>query len=120
MKTPQPGTGPSQKVPADKGVSSETLRATMAATGGRNQRRINNLRTEVTKTVEIDAESDILVDSVHEQRKMTSHLEWNDEKERFTSLVAVGLPAAEKAVNVRALYEFLRRPRTVEPDSKRP
>lgn len=110
---------------SDKGVSSETLRATMAATGGRNQRRIANLKSENVKSVvDIDIEKDILLESVTEQRKMTSHLEWNDEKDRLTSLVAisdkvVGLPELEKNENVRALNEFLRKPRTTESDSKR-
>jgi hypothetical protein len=70
MKTPTPGTGPVKKEAADKGVSSEIIRATMTATGGRNQRRINNLRTEL-KNRDGDEEVEVLVDSVHSDHNLS-------------------------------------------------
>ena len=95
----------------------------MAATGGRNQRRLANLKTESTcAVVEGDTELSLLSQSIVEQTKIRANLQWTSERERLTALVEMGrqmsdIPDAEKSANMRELYNFLKRPiEEVKPD----
>lgn len=121
LKTPPPGSGPSKRDNAS-GQTSD-IRATMAATGGRNQRRLANLRTEDTKKITIDPDQHIMSETLVEQQRMNLSTEWNDEKNRLTALVEVSkvvdIPESEKSQNIRALYGFLKAPRVQVTTNKR-
>ena len=88
----------------------------MAATGGRNQRRLANLKTETTcAVIEGDTELSMLSQSIMEQTKIRANLQWTSERERLTALVEMGrmmsdVPDTEKSTNMRELYNFLKRP----------
>ena len=90
----------------------------MAVTGGRNQRRIANLKSASSKDSNnaTDSEDEMLLSSLREQKSMTYHFGWSNEKERLETLVAMGdsmgddIPDVEKKENRLALYHFLKRP----------
>lgn len=88
----------------------------MAATGGRNQRRLANLKTETSRVVaDGDKEFEILSRSIVEQTKIRANLDWASEKDRLTALVEMGrlissIPDSEKSSNLIELYNFLKRP----------
>jgi hypothetical protein len=95
----------------------------MAATGGRNQRRLANLKTETSRVAaDGDHELSILSQSIVEQTRLRSNLLWAAEKDRLTALVEMGrlisgVPESEKSTNLMELYNFLKRPiEEVKPD----
>lgn len=96
----------------------------MAETGGRNQRRIANLKSASSKDSNnaTDSEDEMLLSSLREQKSMTYHFGWSNEKERLEKLVAMGdsmgddISDAEKKENRLALYRFLKTPPVV-PDA---
>jgi hypothetical protein len=114
--TPSPGTGPRD---SDKGITTDVMRATMAATGGRNQRHIANLKTVSTKDQnESDSDDDVIICSLNEQKTISYHFGWSNEKDRLEKLVdlsdsMVMISEAEKMENKLALYNFLKRPPVV-------
>ena len=81
----------------------------MAATGGRNQRRLANLKTENSSVVaEGDTELSILSQSIVEQTKIRANLQWTSERERLTALVEMGkvmttVSESEKSTNMEQL-----------------
>jgi hypothetical protein len=91
----------------------------MAATGGRNQRRIANLKTVSTKIQnESDSDDDVIICSLNEQKTISYHFGWSNEKDRLKNLVdlsdsMVMISEAEKMENKLALYNFLKRPPVV-------
>ena len=87
----------------------------MAATGGRNQRRLANLKTETTNTPETDLELQMISSSILEQRKIASNVKWTTERERLTAIVDLSrqmpdVTESERSANMRELYNFLKRP----------
>ena len=115
LKTPPPGSGPSKTKEVLPAVSSESLRSAMAATGGRNQRRLANLKTETTNTPETDLELQIISSSILEQRKIASNVKWTTERERLAAIVDLSkqmpdVTESERSANMRELYNFLKRP----------
>lgn len=87
----------------------------MAATGGRNQRRLANLKTEVNKIPEADVELQMISSSIVEQKKIASNIKWTTERERLTAIVDLSekmtdVTELEKSINMRDLYNFLKRP----------
>jgi hypothetical protein len=111
--TPTPGSGPKE---ADRGITTEVMRATMAATGGRNQRRIANLKTATKEEVnKSDSDDDVLLCSIREQKTISYHIGWSNENDRLDELCTLSdslpkLTEAEKLENKMAYYNFLKRP----------
>lgn len=117
--TPSPHTGP-----RDAGITTEVMRATMAATGGRNQRRIANLKTVTSKDVNpSDSEDEILLSSLRDQKSISYHMGWSNERDRLEKLVDMSesmgdeISEAEKKENRVALYQFLKRPHVAQDSS---
>jgi hypothetical protein len=106
--TPSPGTGPD----SDKGIPTDVMRTTMAATGGCNQRRMANLKTVSTKDQnESDSDDDVIICSLNEQKTISYHFGWSNEKYRLEKLVdlsdsMVMISEAEKMENKLALYNL--------------
>lgn len=122
MITPTPNSGPSKNpTGSEKGSSADLLRTQLAATGGRNQRRIANLKSEsiaIESTGKVSKDEDVIIlqNSIEVQNKMNSHLSWNDEKDRLTSLAEMSalmddVSEEEKKHNKKMLYLFLKQPR---------
>ena len=88
----------------------------MAVTGGHNQRRLANLKTETSRVVaDGDKEFEVLSRSIVEQTKIRANLDWASEKDRLTALVEMGrlissIPDSKKSRNLIELYNFLKRP----------
>ena len=105
---------------SEKGSSTDLLRTQMAATGGRNQRRIANLKSETVESQsKISKDEDVLIlqSSLEAQNAMNSHLSWNDEKDRLEKLVEMSaliddISEEEKTSNIKMLYRFLKKPRS--------
>jgi hypothetical protein len=113
LMTPTPGSGPKE---ADRGITTEVMRATMAATGGRNQRRIANLKTATKEEMnKSDSGDDVLLCSIREQKTISYHIGWSNENDRLDKLCSIsdGLPDItdeEKLENRMSYYKFLKRP----------
>ena len=87
--TPAPGSGPTKNpTGSEKGSSTDQLRTQMAATGGRNQRRITNLKSESVENQKGSTDEDVMIlkSSIQAQVAMNNHLSWNDEKDRLKEL----------------------------------
>ena len=85
--TPSPGTCPRD---SDKGITTDVMRTTMAATGDRNQRRIANLKTVNIDVIESDqnesdSDDDVVVCSLNGQKTIFCHFGWSNEKDRLES-----------------------------------
>ena len=85
--TPSPGTCPRD---SDKGITTDVMRTTMAATGDRNQRRIANLKTVNIDVIESDqnesdSDDDVVVCSLNGQKTIFCYFGWSNEKDRLES-----------------------------------
>jgi hypothetical protein len=116
--TPAPGSGPTKNpTGSEKGSSTDQLRTQMAATGGRNQRRITNLKSESLENQKGSTDEDVIIlkSSIQAQVAMNNHLSWNDEKDRLKELLDLTkdddeIDPVEKHAIRKNYLAFIRRP----------